>query len=92
MHMEPCMRSKEVNTSNVESKMVSWLESAEREKKSPLLPQGGSISMAAASVEVEEEQSTQDNRRRKRGRYYRYDPEVRAKIAKHEKTLNLMGV
>ena len=37
--------------------LVSWLES-ECEKKSPLLPQGGSTSMAAANVEVEEEQST----------------------------------
>ena len=59
--------------------LYSWLQSQDKESM-PLLPATTDPCTSAANEEVEE---VLKKKRRKRGKYNHYEPELRAKIAKH---------
>ena len=76
------MRSVSIDrvVSKIMASLYSWLQSGQDKESTPLLPAATDPCTSAANEEVE---VVLKKKRRKRGKYNYYEPEVRAKIAKH---------
>ena len=74
------MRSVSIDHAVVMASLYGWLRSGREKSLSTILPAPTDSSTSAANEGVEE---VLKKKRRKRGKYNYYEPELRAKIAKH---------